>query len=269
MDVADVVSDLVAESAEVDGLVADLPAADWTRETPAVGWTIGHQIAHLAWTDQAALLAIRDPEAFQAHLQKASASAESLTEQGAEEFLDEPASLLARWRDGRRQLADALLGLPAGSKVLWYGPPMSPTSMATARLMETWAHGLDIADTLGVQRAPTARLRHIAHLGHRTIGYSYLARGRQIPDAPVRLELTAPGGAQWTFGPEDAANRVTGPALDFCLLVTQRRHRSDLALRAEGAVAHEWLDIAQAFAGPPGSGREPSGVPESAKAGLA
>jgi uncharacterized protein (TIGR03084 family) len=260
VDAADVVADLVAESAELDALVAALPDAEWDRETPAAGWTIAHQIAHLAWTDQAALLAIREPQAFQAHLQAALESAGSLTEQGAEEFLAEPPALLARWREGRTDLADALLGLPAGSKVLWYGPPMSPTSMATARLMETWAHGLDIADTVGVKRTPTARLRHIAHLGHRTIGFSYLVHGRSIPDQPVRLELTAPDGALWTFGPEDTANRVSGSALDFCLLVTQRRHRSDLALHVEGPVADEWLDIAQAFAGPPGSGRQPSGV---------
>jgi hypothetical protein len=50
---------------------------------------------------------------------------------------------------------------------------------------------------------------------------------------------------------------VTGPAEDFCLLATQRRHRADLGVLAEGAQAQEWLDIIQAFAGPPGAGRQP------------
>jgi uncharacterized protein (TIGR03084 family) len=131
--------------------------------------------------------------------------------------------------------------------------------MVTARIMETWAHGLDVADTLGITRAPTARLRHIAFLGHRTMGYSFAANGRGVPDEPVRLELSAPDGTQWTFGPSGAANKVTGPALDFCLLVTQRRNRADLALHADGPVADEWLDIAQTFAGPPGAGRPPAG----------
>jgi uncharacterized protein (TIGR03084 family) len=135
---------------------------------------------------------------------------------------------------------------------------MSPVSMATARIMETWAHGLDVADTLGQTRPPSARLRHIAFLGHRTLGHSFLAHGRPMPTEPVRLELSGVDGQTWEFGPADAANRVTGPALDFCLLVTQRRHRADLGLRAEGPVANEWLDVAQAFAGPPGAGREPS-----------
>ncbi len=205
-------------------------------------------------------MAITDPAAFTAHLQGAMADGESFVDRGAEDFLDQPVHLLARWRDGRAALAQALLGLRSGEKVLWYGTAMSPASMATARIMETWAHGLDVADALGVHREPTTRLRNIAHLGHRTLGFSFLARGRELPGEPVRLELTAPDGTQWTFGPEDAVNRVTGPALDFCLLVTQRRHRSDLALKADGPVADEWLDIAQAFAGPPGSGREPSGA---------
>ena len=61
----------------------------------------------------------------------------------------------------------------------------------------------------------------------------------------------------WTWGPEDAADRVTGPAIDFCLLVTQRRHRDDVRLVADGPAADEWLGIAQAFAGPPGPGRRP------------
>jgi uncharacterized protein (TIGR03084 family) len=84
-----------------------------------------------------------------------------------------------------------------------------------------------------------------------------VVRGRQAPEAPVRVDLIAPSGAVWTWGPQDAADRVSGPALDFCLLVTQRRHRDDLDLRVEGPVATEWASIAQAFAGSPGPGRKP------------
>ena len=130
--------------------------------------------------------------------------------------------------------------------------------MATARLMETWAHGQDVADTLGLARAPTARLRHVAHIGARTRDFAYLLNGRRVPAEQFRVELSAPDGELWAWGPAAAAQRVTGPALDFCWLVTQRRHRSDLALRAEGAEADEWLGIAQAFAGPPGTGRGPA-----------
>jgi uncharacterized protein (TIGR03084 family) len=126
--------------------------------------------------------------------------------------------------------------------------------------METWAHGQDVADTLGVTREPTDRLRHVAHIGVRALPFSFVLRERPVPDAPVRVELVAPSGESWTWGPEDAADRVTGPALDFCLLVTQRRHRDDTALEVTGPVATEWATIAQAFAGVPGEGRKPGAV---------
>ena len=127
--------------------------------------------------------------------------------------------------------------------------------MATARLMETWAHGLDVADTLGIERGFTPRLRHIAHLGYRTIGHGFVSHGRPRPTAEFRVELSTPDGSMWTFGPDDAPERIEGPALDFCLLVTQRRRPDELAVKATGPAATEWLDVAQAFAGPPGAKR--------------
>ncbi|MGG7612927.1 maleylpyruvate isomerase family mycothiol-dependent enzyme, partial [Streptomyces sp. ZG43] len=147
-----------------------------------------------------------------------------------------------------------------GTRAPWYGPPMSVPSMATARLMETWAHGQDVADALGVRREPTARLRHIARLGWRTRDFAYAMNGLTPPGEPFRIELTPPDGkGLWTYGPEDAPQKVTGPALDFCLLVTRRAHRDDLVVRAEGPDAERWLDLAQAFAGPPGTPRDPRG----------
>jgi uncharacterized protein (TIGR03084 family) len=127
--------------------------------------------------------------------------------------------------------------------------------MVTARLMETWAHGQDVADTLGTSRQPTDRLRHVAHIGVRARDYAYHVNGLTPPDEAFRVELTGPSGDTWVWGPEQAVQRVTGPSLDFCLLVTQRRHRDDLTVTAEGSEAEHWLTIAQAFAGPPGAGR--------------
>jgi uncharacterized protein (TIGR03084 family) len=134
---------------------------------------------------------------------------------------------------------------------------MSAASSLTARIMETWAHTQDIADALGVIREPTERLRHVAHIGVGARAFSYAVHGQPAPETPVRVDLTGPGGAVWTWGPQDAGNRVTGPALDFCLLVTQRRHRDDLALTITGPAATEWMAIAQAFAGEAGTGRSP------------
>ncbi len=255
-DISQLLADLHAETADLDVLVAGLGEADWALPTPAPGWSIAHQIAHLAWTDDLAVLAATDPTAFAATLELALTAPECYVDDGAEAGARmPPAQLLDRWRTGRARLAGCLATLPAGTRLVWMGPPMSPSSMATARLMETWAHGLDVADALGVTRPPTGRLRHIAWLAVRTRDFAFTVHGRQPPRDEFRVELTAPDGSVWTFGSAAAEQSVTGPALDLCLLATQRRHRDDLALTAVGPDAEAWLELAQAFAGPPGAGR--------------
>jgi uncharacterized protein (TIGR03084 family) len=258
-----VLADLAAESAELDRLVADLDDAGWATPTPAAGWTIAHQIAHLAWTDRAALLAITDPAAFADHLRDAASDPDGFVDRGADAGAQEPpARILTEWREGRDRLAQALHDVPDGTRIGWYGPPMSATSMATARLMETWAHGLDVADALEVPREPTARVRNVAHLAVRTRDFAYYLNGKTPPADEFRVELVGPDGTTWTWGPDAAAQRVTGSAYDFCLLAVQRLHRDDTDLKAEGADAEVWLGIIQAFAGPPGPGRPAKGGDE-------
>ncbi|WP_166021687.1 TIGR03084 family metal-binding protein [Streptomyces chilikensis] len=257
-----VIDDMREEFEELDALVAGLDDDRWAAPTPAPGWGIAHQIAHLAWTDRAALAAIRDREAFDAEVGQALADPDGyMDEQAALGARRPPARILATWREGRAELAEALRGVPRGTRIPWFGPPMSAASMATARLMETWAHGQDVADALGVERRPSGRLRHIARLGARTRDFAFLVNGLPVPREEFRLELAFPGGGRdgelWTSGPPDATQRVTGSGPDFCRLVTQRAHRSDLDLHADGPDADRWLDIAQCFAGPPGGGREP------------
>lgn len=253
-----VLDDLRAESDELDALVARLDAGGWALPTPAEGWTVAHQIAHLAWTDDRALLAVEDPDAFARELDAAVERLDTYVDEGAETGARvPPAELLARWRAGRARLWATLTAQPPGARFAWYGPPMSTASMATGRLMETWAHGQDIADALGVGRSPTARLRHVVRIAVRARDFAFAVHGRPAPAEEFRVELTAPDGSLWVSGPPDAAQRVTGPALDLCLLAVQRRHRDDLDLRAEGEDADAWLSIAQAFAGPPGKGRAP------------
>ena len=258
VDLSSLLADLRAEGDELDSWLADLPEPTWRTPTPAPGWTVAHQVAHLAWTDERALLATTDAAAFQAEIVEALKSdpdPQRFVDQGAEDGARRsPRDLLHHWRERRTALHDALAATPDGVKLPWYGPPMSPASMATARLMETWAHSNDVADALEIRKPTTDRIRHVAHLGVRTRDFAYLVRQKPVPTAPFRVELTSPSGALWTWGPDDATARVTGPALDFCLLVTQRVHRADTALEATGE-AEEWLGIAQAFAGPPGDGR--------------
>lgn len=261
-DPSPVLADLREEGQQLDDLVGPLAPDRWRAPTPAAGWTVAHQIAHLEWTDRQALLAATDPEGFRRAAQEALAAPGTFVDEGAAEGArTPPAELLARWRAGRTELAEALVAR-AGERLPWFGPPMSVTSMATARLMETWAHGQDVADALGVVREPTARLRHVAHIGVRARDFAYFAHGLTPPAEEFRIELRAPDGGRWTYGPEGAAQRVTGDALGFCLLVTQRAHRDDVDVAAEGADAERWLGIAQAFAGPPGPGRSPRSAPK-------
>jgi uncharacterized protein (TIGR03084 family) len=158
----------------------------------------------------------------------------------------------------RTQMIAAFRPLDPKSRLPWYGPAMAAPSFATARLMETWAHGQDIADTFGIARTPTARLKHVAHIGARARPFAYITNGRAIPEGDVAVVLTAPDGSEWTWN-EGAVgvNEVRGDAVEFCLVVTQRRHIADTGLIVTGPLANDWMPIAQAFAGAPGGGREP------------
>ena len=255
-DLAPLIQDLAAETAVLDALLADLSAPQWRLATPAVGWNIADQVSHLAFFDEAALLAATDPDRFRRETAELLAGGLDFPNRVAAVHHDrEGADLFAWFRAARRALLAGFAGIDPATRLPWYGPDMGPASSLTARLMETWAHGQDIADTLGVQRVPSARLEHIAFLGVRTMGFVYRLHGLPVPTSPIRVELTAPDGGTWAWGPEDAADRVTGEALDFCLLVTQRRHRDDLELQVVGDTAGEWIGIAQAFAGAPGPGR--------------
>ena len=254
----EICTDLAKEYEALDTIVAALDESGWNVMTPAEGWTIKDQIRHLAYYDQRARLAVTEPQAFCQHLADISADPEDHCETLAKVGRElAAAELLQWWRQERRTLLDALIPLDRKTRLTWYGPPMSALSFATARIMETWAHGQDVADALGIERVPTERLRHIAHLGVATFGWSYTNRRIKVPDSPVRVELTSPSGAFWTWGPEKAKEVVRGSAEDFCLVVTQRRNFADTQLIVEGATARQWMSIAQVYAGEPGAGRGP------------
>jgi uncharacterized protein (TIGR03084 family) len=250
--------DLAAEHDDLDRIVSGLDEDGWNTPTPAEGWAVRDQISHLAFFDGTATEAVVDPEAFRAGVEAAENDTDAYINRHIEEGRSiAGAELLERWRAGRQRMLQVFAGLDPDQRIPWYGPAMGARSFVTARLMETWAHGQDVADALHVERAPTDRLRHVAHIGVRARPWSYIVRGKEPPVGEVRVELTSPGGDVWAWGDETAANRISGTALDFCLVTTQRRHPADTDLVAEGPLAEEWLSIAQAFAGPPGEGRRP------------
>ncbi|NNG37974.1 TIGR03084 family protein [Flexivirga sp. ID2601S] len=252
--------DLRAESAAVRDRVAGASSATLHTPTPAAGWDVAHQIAHLTWTDEMATSAVASvvdgvdaPHDWNAALEAAAKSPETFVDDGADELAALPADeLLARWDASREALAAALRATPADTRIPWFGPPMKATSMATARIMETWAHGLDVAAALGAEPEPTDRIRHVCHLGVATRGFVHSVRGLPAPETPVYVELVAPSGETWTWGDAGASDRITGPAWDFARVAVRRLHPDDTTLVAEGAAATEWLGIVQAFAGPPG-----------------
>lgn len=260
VDLAGLIDDLGAEHADLDGVVAGLAPDRWDEMTPATPWTVRDQISHLAFFDEQGALAAADPGGF----------LESLAKVGdPDAFMNGPlekgrslagSEVLAWWRDARTNIIRGFRALDPAVRVPWFGPPMSPASFISARLMETWAHGQDIVDAVGSERGPTTRLKHVAHLGVRARAFSYSAHGMSVPDEKVSVELVAPDGDAWTWD-MGSSDSVTGSALGFCLAVTQRRHIDDTDLVVTGPRAEEWMSIAQAFAGPPGDGKRPGQFP--------
>lgn len=256
----EICDDLTAEHDELDAVVGHLDEAAWDTPTPAPGWTVRDQVSHLWFFDQRALLALTDAEAF-------AADAVELAAAGGTAASIEPgraisgAEMMSQWREDRLRMIEVARAVDPSVRVPWYGPSMGARSFITARLMETWAHGQDVLDALDLDREPTMRLRHVAHIGVRARPFSYLTNGRDVPPGEIAVVLEAPDGSRLTWGPDadDASTTdiVSGSLLDFCLVVTQRRHFRDTGLHIRGASALDWISLAQAFAGTPGAGRRP------------
>lgn len=254
-------TDLEVETADLLALLEPLSVEQWDLATPAEGWSIRDQVSHLTFFDVTGRLAATDADAFANNAKQLMSSGVGTGAGLAEGRALAPDQVLDRFVTARASMIETFRSLDPKARLPWYGPPMGALSFATARLMETWAHGQDVADTLHTSRAPSARLRHGAHIGVKARPFSYMINGRTLPGEEVTVRLTAPDGDLWSWNDPDAAakptNLVEGPALDFCLLVTQRRHQNDLQLSVTGAAAAEWMSFAQAFAGDPGTGRAP------------
>jgi uncharacterized protein (TIGR03084 family) len=264
---ADLADDLGAETAELTRLLDGLPDDAWLTPTPAPGWSIADQVSHLAYFDDMATLAATDRAAFEIRVADLRSGPVSMTERVAADARALTPAELRTWFDrARTSMLDVYRAVDPSLRVPWFGPDMSAPAALTARIMETWAHGQDVADALGVVRTPTVALRQVAHLCVRALPNSFRTNDLPEPEEPVRVELTGPAGEHWEWGPADAVDRVTGDAVELCLVATQRRHPADTDLVVVGPVAQEWLTIAQAYAGPPGSGREPQPEPEPGSA---
>ena len=256
IDIAALADDLQAEHDDLISAIRSSTVDPWLIATPAEGWTVRDQLAHLAHFDEVAAVAITDPARFAMLRESVIDDIQGHVDAMVVEGRARPADELIDWADAARTaLVAAIVAADPATRVPWFGPDMTIASQATARIMETWAHGQDIVDGLGVERSATPRLRHVAHIGARAMANSFRTHGLPEPVESVRVELVAPDASIWTWGDEGAVDIVRGSAFDFCLVVTQRRHLDDTDLSVDGPVARQWIAIAQAFAGPAGTGR--------------
>lgn len=232
--------DLAAEHRVLDELVAPLPPEVWAAPSPSPGWTLAHQIHHLDVSEGAALLALtgRSEQVF------------SPTGRWPDRPLpSDPAEVLGNWRASRATSFEAMAELDAKAPVIWGNGPMTCRSFATARLMETWTHGLDCFATVDVKPVDTDRLRHVAHIGYRALPYAFRSQGVN-PPAPLselRLELTSPSGDTWVYGDADAPQSITGSAAHWCRVATRRMPPADSDLIATGPLAQAVLTVARAY----------------------
>ncbi len=245
--------DLEKQYQEFDDLVAGLTKEQWYEKTPGLQWTIYDQVAHITFFDHEALLSIENLSLFKKRAEKFMnviragqswrAYVNPLLDAGT------PEKILTLWRDIRIRLMLRLSKMSPRDRMAWYGPDMAARSMATARLMETWAHSQDVFDTLAIKRVNCHRLYHIAHIGVKTFAWSFIIKEQRVPQIKPHVELTGPSGELWKWGESTSTQRVWGSAKDFCLVVTQRRNIADTQLKWQGEDAKKWLTIAQAFAG--------------------
>jgi uncharacterized protein (TIGR03084 family) len=245
------IGDLAAEQRALQDCVRPIDADDWLRPTPARGWDVRDTIAHLADTDEMAIATVLEggaaPGALNAIAARA-ASGDDVTFQGVLRGRLSPGDEVLRWWEQTSARERAVLAALDPARRVDWGIGMRASSLVSARLMETWAHGLDVRAALAAPPADTDRLAHVAWLATRALPYAFTVAQRPAPNAPLRVELRLPSGADWSYGPEDAADRITGDASEYCRVFVQRLARSDATtLVAEGTVAVAALEVARAF----------------------
>ena len=243
---------LRAEGEALHSLLATLDDADWDRATPFKGWTVNDVVRHLHFGDWMAVASLTDPDGFREFAEarrlareRGGGAAPSGPERGT------GPALLGQWWDLFARMCSLLAAADPKRRLAWVGPDMGVRSFATARQMETWAHGQDIYDLLRCPRGHTDRLANICVLGCRTFGWTFRNRGLEPPGPMPHVRLVLPSGALWEDGDPQGSDRIEGTALDFCRVVTQGRNIADVGLTVTGGTARAWMGIAQCFAGPP------------------
>ena len=251
----EIVTDLKAEQEALNGFLCTLKDEQWDSQMPAEGWTVRDSVSHIAYIDEVSVSFIRgDYTALDEAAKVDMISDETGPKRGR---TMQPSQILKWWRDMRDTMDGCLMKIDPKTRIPWFAMPMGARAFATARLMETWAHGLDCYDAVGVEPLNTDRLRHVAMIAYMARPYAYQMNGLELPDAPICIELLLPSGKGRSQGSEDARDIIRGTAKDFCRVAVRRGHWKDVELEVVGSEAKRFIEIVQTYAGPPGSGRKP------------
>jgi uncharacterized protein (TIGR03084 family) len=243
----EILSDLVAEQQGLDQFLQSIDYRKWPTPTPAEGWDIRDQVSHLASTEELAFRAIDEGQGAIKAVLAEHATVDSFTAEGVTRGREmRPGQVIEWWRHSRADVVDALSRMTGKERIPWLAGDMSSKTFATVRLMETWAHGLDIHAAVGSDPVDTTRLRHVAWLGWATLPFAFQVAGEEYP-APIRVELRAPEYQKWVFGPEDSEEIVRGEAGEWCRVVVRRLDAADTGLEAVGDVSARALEIAKAY----------------------
>jgi uncharacterized protein (TIGR03084 family) len=254
----EIVTDLIAEQQALDDFLCTLQDDQWELQTPAEGWTVKDSVSHIAHIDEVAVSLLNGDNT---PLDEAAKTGLSYVEVGPKQGRSmKTPQVLEWWRNMREIMDEQLLKIDPKAKIPWFALPMGARAFATARLMETWAHGLDCYDATGSKPMDTDRLRHVATIAFMALPYAYNVNNMEMPNVPIRIELTLPSGANWGRGADEATNIIRGTASEFCRVAVRRRHWKDTKLQIQGEEAGRFIEIIQTYAGPPGSGRKPTGI---------
>ena len=237
------IDDLRAEGDALYEFLQTLEDHHWEMPTPFKDRTVNWVVQHLHDADRWTVHSVTDPDGFRAWMRDRSLVSDPESLQGND--------LLQRWRDYFQSLCTALEGADSDMRAPWFGPDMGIRMMATARQMETWAHGQDIYDLLRVTRTNTDRIQNICHIGVRTFGWTFVNRKLEIPSSIPYVRLESPSGAIWEWNEPSETDSVIGKAVEFAHVVTQGRNIAEANLDVQGSSANAWMNIAQCFAGPP------------------
>jgi uncharacterized protein (TIGR03084 family) len=239
--------DLAAEEERLEKILSGLDEAQWTSASAADGWTIADVVLHLAQSEEAAAATATHGTLRGALGMVTGETTDARADAAVTMERAAPCEVFARWQRARQAALDAMRDADPDLAVQWMVGTIKPATLATTRLAEHWAHGLDIAGPLGADFPDTDRLKHIAWLAHRTLPYALSLAGE--PAAPVRCQLTAPDGEQvWSFGPADAESAITGAAGEFCRVAAQRLDPARSGLQASGPHGATALRLVRTYA---------------------